>query len=461
MTTFWILCAALIALALALVLPALLNPRNRANTTDPAGTSRLSTIAVLREQLAQLDADLAAGMLDAEQHRAGCEDIERRVLDETDAAHTARLAAQNSGPATPSAAARRNSPHAGIGAARAWKTAALFSVAVPLLTAGIYFQVGRPHAVNAPVERAGNTGDVSNEQVAAMVKTLADRMESNPGDVQGWTLLARTYAAMQRFPEASRAYARATALAPLDAQLLADHADVMAVLQGERISGEPAKLVAKALQLDPKNVKALALAGSVAFEGSEFGKAVDYWIQARSLAPAGSEFASSLDKGIEEARDAGRLVAAANVPTNAAINTAIQATTANAATATATAISAAATSASASARITGRVTLSPALLAQAAPTDTVFIFARAVEGPRMPLAIVRRTVAELPISFTLDDTMAMSPEMKLSKFAVVVVGARVSRSGNAMPTTGDLTGQVAPVKTATEGLQIVIDAVQP
>ena len=441
MTTFWILCAALIALALALVLPALLNPRNRANTTDPAGTSRLSTIAVLREQLAQLDADLAAGMLDAEQHRAGCEDIERRVLDETDAAHTARLAAQNSGPATPSAAARRNSPHAGIGAARAWKTAALFSVAVPLLTAGIYFQVGRPHAVNAPVERAGNTGDVSNEQVAAMVKTLADRMESNPGDVQGWTLLARTYAAMQRFPEASRAYARATALAPLDAQLLADHADVMAVLQGERISGEPAKLVAKALQLDPKNVKALALAGSVAFEGSEF--------------------ASSLDKGIEEARDAGRLVAAANVPTNAAINTAIQATTANAATATATAISAAATSASASARITGRVTLSPALLAQAAPTDTVFIFARAVEGPRMPLAIVRRTVAELPISFTLDDTMAMSPEMKLSKFAVVVVGARVSRSGNAMPTTGDLTGQVAPVKTATEGLQIVIDAVQP
>jgi len=230
---------------------------------------------------------------------------------------------------------------------------------------------------------------------------------------------------------------------------------VMAVLQGQRAAGEPAKLIARALELDPKNLKALALAGSVAFEAAEYDKAIFYWKQARELAAPASDFANNLDQGIKDAQ-----VAKGEPPSTAVV----QAPAATIATPTTQPVAEqAATPAAvgAGARVTGRVSLSPQLAAKAAPGDTVFIFARAVEGPRMPLAIQRKTVADLPIDFTLDDSMAMSPAMKLSNFPRVVVGARISKSGNALPSPGDLSGQLSDVKLGTEGLQIVIDSVQP
>jgi cytochrome c-type biogenesis protein CcmH len=167
---------------------------------------------------------------------------------------------------------------------------------------------------HAPLLEVGEPGGVTVEQVETLVKQLAERMESRPDDVQGWTLLARTYAAMQRFPESSAAYAKAVALAPQDAQLLTDHADVLAVLQGQKLAGEPARLVAQALVLDPTNLKALALAGSGAFEAQDYAKALGYWTRARELAPPGSDFANGLDSSIEAARKAlppGTQVAAA------------------------------------------------------------------------------------------------------------------------------------------------------
>jgi cytochrome c-type biogenesis protein CcmH len=196
-------------------------------------------------------------------------------------------------------------------------------------------------------------------------------------------------------------------------------------------------------------VKGLALAGGVAYESGDNAQAIRYWKLARDLTPPGSEFADNLTKGIEQAQAA---TGSSEPGVPAAMSA--DATAAN---------GGAGSSANASdtARVTGQVSLSPALVSKTLPTDTVFVFARAAQGPRMPLAIVRRTVADLPISFTLDDTMAMSPEMKLSKFPVVVVGARVSRTGNAMPSPGDLSGQLDSVRTGTEGLKIVIDSVQP
>jgi cytochrome c-type biogenesis protein CcmH len=439
MTIFWILVAALTVLALTLVLPVLIKRRPNASATGTP-SARLSTIAILRDQKAQLDAERAAGLIDAEQHRLGLEEIERRVLEETDGAESDAVGAV---PATPP---------------RSWKTALVLLMGVPLLAVGVYSQLGSPQAIDTPADAlaAGGTGEVTTEQIEKLVKTLAERMEAKPDDVQGWTLLARTYAAMQRFPEADKAYARATALAPQDAQLLIDHADVRAMLQGEQLAGEPARMIARALEIDPKNVKGLALAGGVAYEAGDNALAVRYWTQARDLTPPGSEFANNLTKGIEEA-----LTATARAPapsTGTAAASPIQAAPASP---TAAGNDRGAASPGAVARITGEVSLSPALASKAAPTDTVFIFARAAEGPRMPLAIVRRTVADLPVTFTLDDTMAMAPEMTLSKFPVVVVGARISRSGNAMPTPGDLTGQIPSVQTGTEGLKIVIDSVQP
>ena len=436
MTIFWISSALLMALALALVLPTLLKRSASAVPRDEAETARQATLAILRDQMAQLNADLAAGTLDAEQHRAGCSEIERRVLEET-----AAVEASTTSSSRPS------------GSSKPWVTAAVIALAIPLIATLGYQRLGNPAAIDAPpAEAAPALADgVTNEQVEVLVKQLAERMKSNPDDLEGWTLLARTYAAMQKFPEAAQAFERASALSPNDASLLADRADVMAVLQGQRAAGEPAKLIARALELDPKNLKALALAGSVAFEAAEYDKAIFYWKQARELAAPASDLANNLDQGIKDAQ-----VAKGEPPSDAVVQ-------APAATPATPATEQAATPAAvgAGARVSGRVSLSPQLAAKAAPGDTVFIFARAAEGPRMPLAIQRKTVADLPIDFVLDDSMAMSPAMKLSNFPRVVVGARISKSGNAMPSPGDLSGQLSDVKVGTEGLQIVIDSVQP
>lgn len=434
MTLFWILTAALTALALAHVLPVLLRSR-RAQAPVDAAARRASTLAILREQAAQLDAELASGQLDAEQHRAAREDIERRVLEEADLAIPASRAVSAAPPAE-----------------RPWKSAWLLALGVPLLVATIYSRVGSPQAIEAPppppVASLG-ADNVTDAQVEELVTKLAAAMEQKPDDLAGWTLLARTYAVLQRFTEASKAYARATALAPNDAQLLADHADVLAMLQGQKISGEPARLVTRALQIDPKNLKALALAGGAAFEAGQYPQAIEYWTMARQLSPADTPFSENLDRSLVDARRALQ-GGTPGTPAEPEATTAAPGTSAQSL-----------PSAPGPAHVSGVVSLSPALAAKAAPGDTVFIFARAAEGPRMPLAILRRTVADLPISFTLDDAMAMSPAMKLSNFPVVVVGARVSKSGNALPSPGDLSGQVAGVKLGAEGLQVVIDTVQP
>ena len=407
MTIFAIGAACLAALAVWMLLPA------RRPALANAGTQP-AHLGILGEQLAALDREHAEGLIDAPQHRAARSELQRRVLDESVTDDIA------------------------IGVSRSPKTLLLVGLAVPLFAVALYAAIGNPAGLNAQpspaTAQAAPDAEVTPEAVQAMLVTLAQRLEkpsANPtADLQGWTMLARSYAALQRFADADRAFARAIALAPNDAQLLADRADVLAVLQGQRTAGEPDQLIAKALQLDPKNLKALALAGSAAFERKDFTAARNYWQQARALAPEGGEFAVGLDRSLIAVRDASGEAATAPAVVTAA-------------------------------RITGRVSLASPLTAKAAPTDTVFVFARAAEGPRMPLAIVRRTVADLPFDFTLDDSLAMSPQTKLSGAARVIVGARISRSGNAMPQPGDLRGESAAIGTRSDNLQLVIDTAQP
>jgi cytochrome c-type biogenesis protein CcmH len=209
------------------------------------------------------------------------------------------------------------------------------------------------------------------------------------------------------------------------------------------LEGEPTKLVERALKIDPDNAKALALAGTAAFERKDYALAIDYWTRARATAPPQGEFTRSLEQSIAEARSAAGSGVAVAGPVAAP------------------ATPASAPKAQGAASISGRVSLSPALAARVGPGDTLFVFARAAEGPRMPLAILKRTGAELPLSFTLDDGMAMAPELKLSGHANVVVGARLSKSGNAMPQSGDLEGQSAPLAGRRSGIEIVIDTVRP
>ena len=435
MIIFWIAAAGLLAAALALLLPALA----RQHPAGPAAPSSTQTnVQILRDQLSQLDAELASGAITAAQHQVARGEIEQRVLDE-----------------------EAGSGEPGVVAAPSRRTAWALGLLVPLFAVGLYGLVGNLQAL-APQPPVASERDVE-----ALVSKMAERLESQPDDVLGWTLLARSYAAMQRFPESSKAYRRAIALNPKDAQLLADLADVLAMIQGRSAEGEPTRLVEKALLLEPNNLKALALAGGAAFDRNDFAAAQGYWSKARQLAPPDSDFAKGLDRGIAEARAAAANPGSPIIANAAAAPAPVQLAASSvpaAAAAAATADAAAkgdTSSASAGGGISGRVSLAPTLAARVAPTDTVFIFARAAEGPRMPLAILKRSVSDLPIRFTLDDSMAMSPELKLSKFASVVVGARVSKSGNAMPQPGDLVGQSAPLTAGSAGLELVIERVQP
>lgn len=406
-------------LALAVLLPALLKTKTTIKIMTPPGSAaREANLYVLRSQLTQLDADFATGSINADQLALAKSEIERRALEEESA------------------------PESSVVPAKATRTAWALGLAIPLLALGVYGFIGNVQALDPANLQAKAETDPTPEQIEAMVSAFAARLEAVPAtetpDPKAWEMLARSYAATQKFPQADKAYKRAVELNPGNAQLLADHADVLAMLQGQSMVGEPTRLFERALVLDPNNVKALALAGSAAFEKKDFAKASQFWSKAQGLAPPNSDFAKSLASSVEEARVASGQASTPQIAAMSAPTLAITATS-----------------------IQGVVSLSPAMKSKVAPDDTVFIFARAAEGPRMPLAILKRKASDLPITFTLDDTTAMADELKLSKFELVVVGARVSKSGNAIPQSGDLVGQSAAVKAGGSKLTLVIDGVQP
>ena len=424
MTAFWISAAVLVLLALALVLPALL--KTKSSTPNTADGAAQANLAVLRSQLTQLDADFAAGSLNAEQLALAKSEIERRALEEESGSE---------------------STIAAVPPAKSKRTAWALGLTIPLVAIGIYGFIGNIGALDPANLQAKADAEPTPEQLEAMVSAFAARLEAVPAteaaDPKAWEMLARSYAAMQKFPQANKAYKRAVELNPGNAQIMADHADVLAMLQGQSMVGEPTRLFERALVLDPNNLKALALAGSAAFEKKDFAKAAALWSKAQGLAPPGSDFAKGLASSVEEARIASGSPASAQGGAPVVV------------------AKSAPTAATAPASIQGVVNLSASLKGKVAPDDTVFIFARAAQGPRMPLAILKRKASELPITFTLDDSTAMADELKLSKFELVVVGARVSRSGNALPQSGDLIGQSAPVKAGGGKLTLLIDGVQP
>lgn len=319
----------------------------------------------------------------------------------------------------------------------------LASLAVLMLavTAGGYAWLGAPEHVALTPESAREAQQrPTPEQIDAMLAKLAKHLQEKPDDVAGWSLLARSYVSLGRHAEAEDAFKKALAAQPDNPDLLADYADLLASKTGG-LEGEPAGLVMRALKADPNHLKALALAGTAAFNRKEYGAAVVAWEKALQAAPADHPFAPLLRDGVAQARQLGNLGAA---------GPASQPQTAQAG-----------KPAAGAGRVSGKVSLAPALASKASPDDTVFVFARAAgEGaPRMPLAILRKQVRDLPFEFTLDDSLAMSPAARLSSTPRVVVGARISKSGNAMAQAGDLQGSVGPVDLGASGLQVEIGEV--
>jgi cytochrome c-type biogenesis protein CcmH len=300
---------------------------------------------------------------------------------------------------------------------------------------------------------------MSPEKVAAMASNLATRLEKEPDNAQGWVVLAHTYYAMKRFPEAVAAYERATRLMPDNADLLADYADALGATQ-QSLEGKPLELINRALAADPKQWKALALAGTVAFDRKDYRQAVVYWERLQTVIPPESDMTRSVASSIAEAKQLGGITGTASAKA-AAPSVAAPIAPRAAAAPPPPATAAASAPALPGTAIAGTVSLSPALRANTSPEDQVFIFARAAQGPKMPLAVMRKKVKELPATFSLDDSMAMAPEMRLSSFPEIVVGARISKSGNAAPQSGDLEGFSKPVKLGAGGVAVVIDSARP
>jgi cytochrome c-type biogenesis protein CcmH len=308
----------------------------------------------------------------------------------------------------------------------------------PALLAGV------PAAARAePGEADGGSHATGVEQIAAMVDKLAERMKAQPDDPEGWAMLARSYTVLGRHGEAMKSYERALALRGNDAALMVDYADSLAMNNNRSLSGEPMKWVDKALKLDPQNLKGLSLAGTAAFLSGDYAGAVSHWEKVVAIGPADSVFVQQVQGGIAEARELGKLPAAKPL-------------------AQAPAAPAQAPVALSGKTVSGTVSLAPALARLVSPDDTVFVLARGAEGRGMPLAILRKKVSDLPISFTLDDSSSMSPAATLSAAGTVIVAARISKSGNAMPQGGDIAGQTGPVAVGSSQLKIELrDVVKP
>jgi len=408
MILFWSIGGALAAAALILVLRPLLARRGAQSVSR-----REANIAIYRDQIRELDADLAAGKIAPEEHAKARAELEARLLEDVDA------------PAAPVAAQRGGR-----------LAAVLVGIGVPLVALALYFAVGRPDALSV---RPGEP-PVSAHEFESMVARLAARLRENPDDAEGWKMLGRSYAVLGHFPQAIEAYTEAVRREPRDAQLLADFADALGMSRRGSLQGEPEKLVQRALEIDPRNLKALALAGTVAYERKDFKGAADYWQRMLPLVPADSEDARTIRANVAEATQLAG-VEGVRPEAPAPLAKAPQA------------------AAAPSAGVRGTVRLASQLKAQAGPEDTVFIYARAANGPPMPLAILRRSVRELPLDYALDDSMAMAPGMEISAHPRVVITARVSKSGGATPQPGDLQGASRAVANDARGVDIVIDSV--
>jgi len=407
----------------AIALAAVLIPLLRGST--PGVLREATNVAILRDQLRELDADLDAGTMPRDRYDQAKQELLQRALEESKSVEAVAAKAPQSA---------------------AW-TAAVLGSTLPIAALLLYLALGN-HDAFAPLavqSKPAGEHKVTRQDIEALAEKLAAKLKDDPANVDGWVMLARTYQALDRNEDSARAFDRAVALLPDNADLLADYADLLATIDGG-FREKSVQLVEQALKADPRHWKALALAGTAAFNRKDYKTAVGYWERMKATVPPTSPLAGSIDASIAEARELGGLKAAA----------------APAAPLPATpAAPPAATAASAGARIAGTVQLAPALADKVSPTDTVYIFARAVDGPRMPLAILKKQAKDLPVTFALDDSMAMTPSLALSNFPSVVVGARVSKSGSATPQSGDLEGLSSAVKLGATGLAVVIDRTLP
>lgn len=410
---FWSLALLMLVGALAMLLPSLMG-RRRAAEVD---RTTLNT-TIFNDRRAELEREREAGEIGEEDYRQALHELERDLLRDAGAggAHTASLGA-------------------GSGGGR--PAAVVVALLVPVMTVAVYFAIGDRGLATGEPAQAAAPADGRQPSLAEMVDGLAARLESEPRNVEGWTMLGRSYQMLERYDDALKAFARARELAPQDPDLLVLYGESLGLSRGGNLVGEPERFVTRALAIDPNHGNALWLKGLAAEQRGDDAQALASWTRLRDK--LGPDEQAMLDQYLMEVQARMGAVEDGAAPVAEATADPAPPATAGA--------------------VTVRVRLAEDLAADAEAGDTVFVFARAASGPRMPLAIVRVSVADLPLEVVLDDAMAMTPNFQLSNFDQVVVGARISRSGNAMPQPGDLEGISKPLAWRdAPPVEVVIDS---
>jgi cytochrome c-type biogenesis protein CcmH len=359
---------------------------------------------VYRDQILDLDREHDSGHISDQEWQQSRDELSLRLLEDTSAVDDPAAKAEK--PAI-------------------W-TAVVLAVALPLGSMGLYMWVGQPEALNP---MAAKTPDqVDPKDLAKMAQTLAEKLQAKPDNLQGWVMLGRTYRTLENFDAALKAYDSALKLSA-DDDLKLERIEIIAMQRQGQFEGEPWNVIREILQRDPQHFGALLTAGSASYAEGKFADALKYWEQARKPLDANNPDLEGLENAIAAVRD--RLgMPPAKASTSSALASGLN--------------------------VTGQVNLSASLKSKASPNDVVFIYATPANGDRMPLAIFKTTVSQLPLNFTLDDSSAMTPDRKLSAAGEVMVKVRVSKSGNAMPQSGDLSGSLGPVKVGAKGLKLEI-----
>ena len=385
---------------------------------DPAATREQdepdqgrSNVQVYREQLAELERDWNQGVVNESEYRSTRDELTRRLLEDADAADV--TAPVGKGSDTVAAGSNRRQRRL---------LAVGLALYLPLAGLGLYGWLGQPMALDPLALSEGEPDHaIDPAKLADMVAKLEQRLKDEPQQVDGWVMLARVQRARDHLEEADKAYAQALSLSAND-DVAIERAEVLARLRGG-FNGEPWQIIERVIKADPEHVNARLLAGSAAYAEGRYAVALQHWGQVQGRLPAGSPEAPALEEAIQQAR--------AKLGPSAP--------------------------ASAAARISGRVTLAPQLASRVAPTDTVFIYATPAQGSRMPLAIARVMVSQLPYSFVLDESSAMNPQATLAGQQEVTVRARISSTGDAIPKPGELGVVKTPVKVGAQGLELRIE----
>ncbi len=430
MVVFWIIAVCLFIAAMLFVLPPLLSRK----VADKVIEHNELNVSVYKDQLAELERDNEMGAITPDYYEKTKHEIERRLLQDVQEAN------QDDGEQARTTTGPGGRP-----------LVIVLAVVIPLFSVLLYMDLGSPAAVTGDepavvaVPAAGGIpagGGASGEhpdtgdQVEAMVQQLELRMEEQPDDLEGWLMLARTYRFQQRHADAVRAFEKAMPLVNTNPQFLADFADTLAMATNGNLDGRPIRLIRQALELDPDNVQSLWLTGTYDFERGDYEEALSSWRRLRNVVEPDSQDANAMNTNIAEVEARLRAAGRAIPPEDEIITV---------------------SSVKGPTFVTGTVRVDPVYQEKTAPTDTVFIYARAANGPRMPLAMLKKQVQDLPFEFTLDEKMAMMSGMSLADYPQIVVSARISKSGNAMAQSGDFEGRTAVIDVGMIGLDININ----